>query len=301
MTKTRGKRNVRLFLSVAFFWGPIVHSGHMLIDIILPSYNRASILDRAIQSVLNQSHQHFRLFVVDDGSTDETSHVMAKYIGNEKIHYLKQENKGVSGARNYGIKNSSADWIAFLDSDDEWLPQKLATQVKFIQDYPELRFIHSNEIWIRHGARVNPKKKFDKSNVDIFKRSLELCLISPSTVVMKRELSSQHGHFDESFTVCEDYDLWLKILAREEVGFISEHLIRKYGGHDDQLSTKYHAMDFWRIRSMSKLISTNISQDKKEMIREEIKKKAPILLQGFLKHQNHQEHAELTELIKNLI
>lgn len=273
----------------------------MLIDIILPSFNRASILDRAIQSVLTQSHQHFRLFVVDDGSTDETALVMMKYAGNEKVHYLKQENKGVSGARNFGIKNSSADWIAFLDSDDEWLPQKLAIQIKFIKEHPDLRFIHSNEIWIRHGVRVNPKKKFDKSNIDIFKRSLELCLISPSTVMMKRELSSQHGHFDESFTVCEDYDLWLKILAGEEVGFISEHLIKKYGGHDDQLSTKYPAMDFWRIRSMGKLIKTNISQDKKEMIKEEIKKKAPILLQGYLKHQNHQEHAELTELIKDLI
>lgn len=273
----------------------------MQIDIILPSYNRASILDRAIQSVLNQSHQHFRLFVIDDGSTDETALVIAKHAGNEKVHYLKQDNKGVSAARNFGIKASTAEWIAFLDSDDEWLPQKLATQVKFIKDHPDLRFVHSNEIWIRHGARVNPKNKFNKSNVDIFKRSLELCLISPSTVMMKRELSSQHGHFDESFTVCEDYDLWLKILAREEVGFISELLIKKYGGHEDQLSTKYPAMDFWRIRSMIKLMNTNISQDKKEMIKEEIKKKAPILLQGYLKHQNHQEHAELTELIKDLI
>ena len=301
MTKTRGKRNISLFLSVAFFWNSVVHLGHMLIDIIIPSFNRASILDRAIQSVLNQSHQHFRLFVIDDGSTDRTDLVMAKYAQDEKIFYLKQPNKGVSSARNFGIKTSSADWIAFLDSDDEWLPQKLATQVKFIKDNPDLRFVHSDEIWIRHGVRVNPKKKFDKSNVDIFKRSLELCLISPSTVMMKRELSSQYGHFDESFTICEDYDLWLKILAREEVGHISEDLIRKYGGHDDQLSTRYPAMDFWRIRSMCKLISTNISQEKKEMIKEEIKKKAPVLLQGYLKHQNHKKHAELTELIKDLI
>ncbi|MCM2348617.1 MAG: glycosyltransferase family 2 protein [Bacteriovoracaceae bacterium] len=274
----------------------------MLIDVILPTFNRASILDRAIQSVLGQKHKHFNLYVIDDGSTDDTAHKMAQYSSASNVHYLRQDNKGVSAARNLGIKTSSAPWIAFLDSDDEWLPQKLQTQVNFLSENPALRFVHSNEMWIRNGVRVNPKQKFDKSNFDIFRRSLEMCLISPSTVMMKRELCEEHGHFDEEFIVCEDYDLWLKILATEEVGFISDHLVKKYGGHEDQLSTKYPAMDYWRIRSLVRLLTKqNLSEDKKEMILIEINKKAPILLQGYLKHQNLNEHAELSEMVRGLL
>lgn len=276
--------------------------GLMLIDIIIPSHNRAPLLERAVQSVLNQQYRNFNLFVVDDGSTDETNQLMAQYSGNLKVHYLKQENKGVSAARNFGIKSSEAPWIAFLDSDDEWLPHKLSTQVKFAHDHPEFRFIHSNEFWIRNGVKVNSKKKFDKSNDEIFRRSLEMCLISPSTVMIRRDLVEEHGYFDENFVICEDYDLWLKILATEKVGFIADYLINKYGGHEDQLSTRFPAMDYWRIRSMINLcLEQNLDQEKKRLIAEEINKKAPILLQGYLKHQNHQQHNELTEMLSKLL
>lgn len=274
----------------------------MLVDIIIPSFNRAPLLERAIESVLKQKYRNFNLYIVDDGSSDETPQLMTKYSGHSQVHYLRQDNKGVSAARNLGIKSSSAPWIAFLDSDDEWLAHKLSTQIDFISRNPKCRFVHSNEIWIRHGERVNPKKKFDKSNNDIFRRSLEMCLISPSTVMIKRELSEEHGHFDESFVICEDYDLWLKILATEEVGFIPDYLINKYGGHEDQLSTKFPAMDFWRIRSMINLLSKEkLELKKRKLIIEEINKKAPILLQGYLKHQNHEQHRDLTEMLSKLL
>lgn len=272
----------------------------MIIDVIIPTFNRGHLIERAINSVLAQEYQDFNLYVVDDGSNDSTKSVLEKYSHEPRVHLLKQENKGVSAARNLGIKNSSASWIAFLDSDDEWLPQKLAVQTNFIKQNPHIRFVHSNEIWIRNGARVNAPKKFDKSNDEIFRRSLETCLISPSTVLMKRDLCVEHGLFDESFVICEDYDLWLKILAREEVGFISEELIKKHGGHEDQLSTRFHSMDFWRVKSLINLVSTNLSEEKKLLVNEQIKKKVALLKSGYLKYQNAQGLKELLDLVEHL-
>ena len=272
----------------------------MLIDVILPTFNRAYCLKRTIDSVLSQNYQELKLYVIDDGSTDETKNLISQYQNESRLKYFYQVNKGVSAARNSGIKMGQAEWIAFVDSDDEWLPNKLQTQVDFIKNYPNCQFVHSNEIWIRNGVRVNPKKKFDKSHHDLFRRSLEMCLISPSTVMMKKELCLKHGLFSEEFIVCEDYDLWLKILATEEVGFLSENLIKKYGGHIDQLSTQYPAMDFWRIRSMVSLLENSLVSDemKRSQIKVEIHKKAEILLSGFLKHQKLKEYNELKALLE---
>ena len=274
----------------------------MLIDVILPTFNRAYCLKRTIDSVLSQTYQELNLYVIDDGSTDETKNLISQYQNESRVHYFFQDNKGVSAARNCGIQQGQAEWVAFVDSDDEWLPHKLETQVDFIKKNPNIRFIHSNEIWMRNGVRVNPKKKFDKSYHDLFRRSLEMCLISPSTVVMKKELCLQHGLFNEDFIVCEDYDLWLKILATEEVGFVSDFLIKKYGGHSDQLSTQFPAMDFWRIRSMVNLLGNRLVTDevKRSQIKVEIYKKAEILLNGFLKHQKLNEYDELKKMLNSL-
>ena len=271
----------------------------MSIDVIIPVFNRSHLVERAIDSVLAQSLKHFNLFVVDDGSTDDLATVLKKYSYDSRVIFLRQENKGVSAARNLGISHSKSEWIALLDSDDEWLPQKLEIQLAFSRKNPQYQFIHSDEIWMRNGVRVNPKKKFDKSNYEIFKRSLETCLISPSTVLMKRELCIKHGCFDESLVICEDYDLWLKILATSEVGYISEFLIKKYGGHDDQLSTKYYAMDFWRLKSLLKLIkSENLSLDQRQWIKDQIELKSSLLRAGYIKHHNSQGLNELAEIFR---
>lgn len=250
-----------------------------------------------MNSVLAQSYQNFKLFVIDDGSTDHTQQVLQKYSAHPNIHFLKQENKGVSAARNLGIQNSSSPWLAFLDSDDEWLEDKLEEQISFLSRHPQCRFVHSNEIWIRNGVRVNAPKKFDKSHRDIFQRSLETCLISPSTVLMRRDLCLEQGCFDESFVICEDYELWLKILLKEEIGFISKNLIKKHGGHDDQLSTKYLAMDFWRVKALVKLLDhPDCRADQKKWVDDQIEKKCRLLKAGYLKHQNHQSLEELLSL-----
>lgn len=235
--------------------------------------------------------------MIDDGSTDHTQEVLQKYSEHPKVHLLQQQNKGVSAARNFGIQNSSSPWLAFLDSDDEWLEDKLEEQISFLSCHPQCRFVHSNEIWIRNGVRVNAPKKFDKSHRDIFQRSLETCLISPSTVLMRRDLCLEQGCFDESFVICEDYELWLKILLKEEIGFISKNLIKKHGGHDDQLSTKYLAMDFWRVNALVKLLDhPDCTADQKKWVDDQIEKKCRLLKAGYLKHQNHQGLEELLSL-----
>ena len=214
-----------------------------LISVIIPTFNRAHVLLKAIDSVLKQTYKNFEVIVVDDGSTDGTTELLSSYIKEGKILYLKQENKGVSSARNFGVKSSKGDWLAFLDSDDEWLKHKLQKQVELLTERPDLRLVHGEELWVRNGKRVNQKKIHQKFGGFIYEKCLPLCLISPSAVMIERKLYEEMGGFDEEFTVCEDYDLWLKITSLYEVGFVSDPIIYKYGGHEDQLSHKYFAMD----------------------------------------------------------
>lgn len=267
----------------------------MKIDIIIPTFNRSQWISRAVDSVLNQSYQDFSLYVIDDGSTDETQKILEVYASNPKITLIKQSNKGVSAARNLGVRNSHNEWISFLDSDDEWLPHKLAAQIEYLNRHPQINFLHAEEIWMRNGVRVNPKIKHSKSGPDLFKRSLEFCLISPSTVILKRDLFTSLGMFDENFLVCEDFDLWNKILSTQEVGFLDDYVTKKYGGHADQLSTQYVAMDYWRIKSLVNLYQ-NSSDEIRPLIEAEVAKKTPVLLKGYLKHGNVDRYQELLEL-----
>lgn len=266
----------------------------MHIDVIIPTYNRSSVLKNAIDSVLGQSYTHFNLYIVDDGSSDETDLLLNQYKDHSQVTILKQKNQGVSAARNLGIRNSKASWLCFLDSDDTWLPDKLKCQVDFLMKNSHLRFIHTEEIWVRNGVRVNPKIKHQKSHENLFLRSLDFCLISPSTVMIRRDLLNEHGLFNEDFVVCEDYDLWLKVLAREEVGFLPMPLTIKNGGHEDQLSTKFVAMDYWRIKSLLQLLkSTSHKEDVKEEIKKVLIKKSQILMKGYLKHDNLKSYQEI--------
>ncbi|MBC7714555.1 MAG: glycosyltransferase family 2 protein [Rhizobacter sp.] len=272
----------------------------MQIDVIIPTFNRAQVVTTAIESALNQSYKNFHIIIVDDGSTDNTSEVLEKYKSHSNVLRLKTENLGVSHARNYAVQNSHSPFISFLDSDDEWLSNKLQIQIDYIKENPACRFLHGEEIWVRNGVRVNPKVKHIKSSENIFQRSLDFCLISPSTVLMKRELFLECGMFDEEFIVCEDYDLWLKVLAKEDIGFTSETLTIKNGGHEDQLSTKFVAMDFWRIKSLVNLYKNISDDDKKNQIKNVLIKKSEILLRGYLKHNNQKSFDEVTTMLTSI-
>jgi glycosyltransferase involved in cell wall biosynthesis len=269
-------------------------------SVIIPTFNRAHVLKRSIDSVLKQSYQNFELIIVDDHSTDDTQELIKNYQDQLTSFQTSGDiNQGVSKARNLGIKNARGKYIAFLDSDDEWLPEKLKLQYDYFQNHPHIRIVHGEEVWVRNGKRVNPKKIHQKGGGHQFHRCLELCLISPSTVVLEKGLLHQMGGFREDFIVCEDYDLWLKITAENEVGFIQDPLIIKYGGHDDQLSAQYKAMDYYRVKSIDWILDQNkIDSLNFDKAKEVLQKKCKILLKGYQKHKNLKDYHEVLAILK---
>lgn len=226
----------------------------MQVSVVIPTYNRAHTLPRALDSVLTQSLRPTEIIAVDDGSDDATEELIRHRY--PSVRYMNQPNAGVSSARNLGIECARNEWIALLDSDDAWLPTKLAAQRDVLAVQPDRRLCHTEEIWIRNGRRVNPMRKHAKSGGWIFAQCLPRCVISPSAALFHRSLWEEAGGFDVSLPACEDYDLWLRVCSREPVAFVARPQILKYGGHDDQLSHKHWGMDRFRIRALEKLIAT---------------------------------------------
>ncbi len=265
-----------------------------LVSVIIPTYNRGWIIEKTIDSVLAQDYTEFELIVVDDGSTDHTSDVLDSY-GNV-IKVLSQKNKGVSAARNRGIAEASGKFIAFLDSDDLWLSQKLSVQIEFFNETPDALICQTEEVWIRNGLRVNPKKRHKKPSGMIFKPSLELCLVSPSAVMIQRTLFDTVGGFDETLPACEDYDLWLRISCRFPIHLIDTPLIIKRGGHDDQLS-KGAGLDKFRIKAIEKIIKSGLlSDDQHRAAVKTLKKKCDIYAAGCRKRGREEEAQYYTSL-----
>lgn len=257
-----------------------------LFSVIIPVYNRPAGLRRALESVLAQTLRDYELIVVDDGSTDETGDVAHSFTA---VRYIRQENRGVSAARNRGVAESSAPHLAFLDSDDAWLPRKLEAQRDFIAENPSVPIHQTGEIWVRHGRRVNPMKRHRKPEGDIFLPSLALCLVSPSAVVIERALFECIGGFDERLRVCEDYDLWLRIALDHRVGLVERELVVKYGGHDDQLSRLHWGMDRFRVYAIMKLLrerAADMDADRLRAAREAARGRCEVLRNGALRRGN---------------
>lgn len=265
------------------------------VSVIIPTYNRAHVLREAIDSVLSQKYSDLELLVVDDGSTDHTKEVASSYTS--KLAYIYQEHKGVSAARNRGIKQAQGNYLSFLDSDDLWLPDKLSTQMRFMEDHPEIYICYTEEIWIRKGVRVNPMKKHKKFSGMIFEHCLPLCIVSPSSVLIARSLLEEIGVFDEELKVCEDYDLWLRISARYPIYLLDTPLIIKRGGHDDQLSKAMNGQDRFRIKALVKLLeSDSLSPHQRELAGGELKRKCEIYGKGCIKRGKKEEGEEILAL-----
>ena len=264
------------------------------VSAIITTYNRKESVIRALRSVIKQTRQPDEIILVDDGSSDGTEHVILDAF--PQIKYIKQENRGISSARNTGIIHSTSQWLAFLDSDDEWLVKKLEKQLDALTLYPSYRICHSDELWIRKGHRVNPKKKHQKYGGDIFIKCLPLCVISPSAVIIHRELFKKYGLFDTALPACEDYDMWLRLCAYIPVLFIEEPLIIKYGGHPDQLSAKYWGLDRFRIYALEKIISEmNLDPAKKKAAVEMLIHKIDVYIKGAMKRGKLEEVSEYLE------
>jgi len=269
------------------------------ISVIIPVFNRVKLIARCINSVINQTYPVNEIIVVDDGSNDGTYDLIRKNF--PQVISIYQENKGVSNARNVGIQSAKSKWIAFLDSDDEWLPNKIEKQISLIKKNPLYKVCHSDEIWIRNDVRVNPMKKHRKYGGDIYKKCLPLCVISPSSIIIHKDIFNDVGFFDKNLPVCEDYDLWLRICSKYEVLYLDQKLVKKYGGHDDQLSKKYWGMDRYRVIALEKMIDNPLlSLDNRIATINMTIRKVKILQKGYEKHENQKEANEMYEKLVKL-
>lgn len=268
----------------------------MNISVVIPSYNRKDFLKRSIDSAINQTKKPLEIIVVDDGSTDGTEAMIKSDY--DFVKFIKQKNKGVSAARNIGIKVSIGEWICFLDSDDEWKKDKLEKQINAMKSNPGYKFFHSNEIWIKNGLRINQKKKHKKYGGDIFDKCLDICRISPSSVMIDKTVFDEVGNFNEDLVVCEDYELWLRICDKYRVFFIDEPLIIKYGGHQGQLSYSIESIENHRIKALEYLILENLNRKNKRHAIQMLLSKLNIYLKGLVKRRKNDEIAVYEEKIK---
>ncbi len=263
------------------------------ISVIIPTWNRVGLLEKAIGSVLAQTRPCDELIVVDDGSTDATADLvrtMAALSGHE-IRYIHQENRGAAAARNRGIALAGGDLLCFLDSDDWWDPEKLAVQERAMQAHPDLLVSHTREIWFRRGRRVNQKKKHEPPGGRIFSRCLAMCVVGMSTVMVRAEFFQMHGLFDESLVCCEDYDLWLRASVHEEFLLVEQPLTLKDGGRPDQLSSRYRmGMDTFRIRSICRLLEqAALTPEQRRLALAELERKCIIYGKGCIRHGRREE------------
>jgi glycosyltransferase involved in cell wall biosynthesis len=269
------------------------------VSVIIPTYNRRRMLADAIASVLAQRHVTLELIIVDDGSTDgswddlhqgELAQILATAPRGCRTILERTANQGPAAARNRGAALASGEYLAFFDSDDLWAPHKLERQLCHMRAHPELRIAQTQECWIRNGRRVNPGLRHQKRAGDIFEPSLRTCLVSPSAVMMRMDLFHEMGGFDVRLRACEDYDLWLRILMRHEIGLLDEPLVTRRAGHPDQLSATVPALDRYRIRALVKLLADPaLSGDRKLAVIEALAEKCAIYANGLRRRGRHDE------------
>lgn len=258
------------------------------VSVIIPTYNRAQLVTEAIESVLAQSYQDFELIIIDDGSADDTQERLKRFA--DRIRYQYQENHGISHARNAGLRLAQAGYVAFLDSDDLWTKDKLTRQIDYMENHPDHLICYTDEMWIRRGVRVNPKRIHGKHSGWIFQYCIPLCIISLSSAMMRKHLFDRIGIFDEALPACEDYDLWLRASLVTAVGLLPEPLIIKRGGHPDQLSRAYWGMDRFRIMALEKILRDPILHvAQRDVVVQDIIRRCRILALGCHKRQKIEE------------
>jgi glycosyltransferase involved in cell wall biosynthesis len=213
------------------------------VSVVIPTHNRADFLRGAVSSVLNQTYQNFEIIVVDDASTDDTAKVVAAF-NDERIRFLRHDtNKGGSAARNTGILASKCDYIAFLDDDDEWLPEKLAKQMDVLLASPQdVGCVYTGCVDVdRTTGRVIgqqiPTKRGNLSKELLVKN----CIGGASSVLLKRDCFKKVGLFDESLPRSQDYDMWFRIANEFLFEYIQAPLF-KYYLHESRISTNLEAI-----------------------------------------------------------
>ena len=203
-----------------------------LVSVIMPAYNAEKHIKAAVDSAINQTYQNIEVIVINDGSTDNTLNILRQY-GN-KIKIINQANKGRAAANNVGIYNAKGEWIAFLDADDIWIGNKTEKQLASCNNY---NISHTDCIFF--GEKV--KKEIKRSEItklysgEVLDKLLVSNFITKSSVLIRKNLISEYGCFDESFECVIDWPLWLKVCANQKLGYLDEPLV-KYRVHSESVS-----------------------------------------------------------------
>jgi glycosyltransferase involved in cell wall biosynthesis len=265
-----------------------------LVSVVIPTYNRVSLLKEAIDSVNRQTYRRFEVIVVDDGSEDHTRFVVDEY----ELGFVSVPHCGRPGyLRNLGVENASGELLAFLDSDDLWRRTKLERQVAYMRSHPEIPLCHTRELWLRAGRTVSQAKQRHEREGHIFGACVRKCIIGPSTVIMRKDLFEEVGGFDPDLEIAEDYELWLRISSAHRIGYIDEPLVTKRGGHEDQLSEKYGQIEIFRLRALLRDIERGLFGGQNLILaRREAARKCRIYGRGCEKRGKIQEAAGYFEL-----
>jgi glycosyltransferase involved in cell wall biosynthesis len=279
------------------------------VAVVIPTHDRRAMVCEAVKSALAQRDAKFELIVVDDGSTDGTWDELTQIaaVANDHVHWEmmrieRTPNRGPAAARNTGVAIAAAPFVAFLDSDDLWLPHKLNRQIAFMREHPEYAISQTEEIWMRDGRRVNPGTRHRKRAGDLFADSLLTCLISPSAVIMRTDLFHEAGGFDEDMAAAEDYDLWLRLLTDHEVGLIDEQLVIRRAGHPGQLSATVPALDRFRVLALSKLLAReNLAPGRRIKVCEVLSEKCAIYAKGLERRARVDEADFFLEVARNAL
>jgi glycosyltransferase involved in cell wall biosynthesis len=271
-----------------------------MLTIIIPTYNRKIYLEQATNSVFGQKYGQYKLIIVDDGSDDGTVDYVRELQSSTKVQYLRIPHSGLPGkVRNAGARLATGEFLAFLDSDDLWKPEKLDRQLALFEQNPELQICHTREIWQRGERIVSQAGQKHRSSGFIFADALKKCIIGPSTVMMRRELFEEFGGFREDLEIAEDYELWLRVTAEYPVGYIDEPLVIKRGGHPDQLSEKYGQIEIFRIRALLLNLEAETFQGRqRELAAGEVVRKCRIYAAGCEKRGKQEEAERYREIAK---
>ncbi|MGB9667721.1 MAG: glycosyltransferase family 2 protein [Thermosulfidibacteraceae bacterium] len=225
-----------------------------LVSVVIPTYNRASLLIRAIESVFSQSYKNFEIIVVDDASTDNTREVVSKFLDDPRVVYIRNEkNMGVSASRNRGIRYGRGEFVAFLDSDDYWLRDKLRKQVEIIMSDDDVGMVYTGERFIDEEGRII-RDEIPKYSGFVYHVLLSKNFISPSSTLLRKEVFEKVGFFREDMNYREDYEFFLRVAKNYKIAYVKDILTIRYmhtkGRLSDDISCRimsiYKIMDLYK-------------------------------------------------------
>lgn len=248
------------------------------VSVIIPVYNRTFSIRDAVESVLIQSFKPSEIIVIDDGSSFDMASYLKNYMHHIRLIKLN-ENKGVSFARNTGIKAAKGEYIAFLDSDDLFLPKKLEYQLKYMTEN-NLYISHTDEFWYRKDRWVNQGKSNKRYGGYIFDKILDKCRISPSSLMVHKSVFDEAGYFNEDLRVCEDYEISIRFALKYKIGYLEKKLIIKRAVEENSLSATIKHIEYIRYKILNKIYEKNkslLSKEYKTSVEKEILRKKQII------------------------